>query len=191
MEEDSESDGSMDELEDDVEEPVVDCLSEQGESFESDADILNTEAEVEDLGKRKGTNPARDDIIKKFRSTPPNANTSQGGFREVPISGMNPKTSSSSYKTYKVKKDPYLKEAKETMSKPVAVPLDQYVGLSLIASKDQNKLVRKLTSKAAAALASYADINHVEMACADNVAAPNSVAQTLYVPVLFPNCPEP
>lgn len=57
----------------DVEEPQVDCCSD-----EEDVDVFNTEgeADVEDLGKRKGTNSARDEIVKKLKETPPNANTS-------------------------------------------------------------------------------------------------------------------
>lgn len=66
------------------------------------------------------------------------------------------------YKTFKVKRDPHLKEAKETMSKPVAVPLDQYVGLTFLASKDKSKLMTKLTSRASAAVESYADANTLE-----------------------------
>ncbi len=84
----------------------------------------DADADVEDLGKRKGTNDARESIVKRFRDTPPNASTSHGGYREVPIQGMKSSGHPSSYKTYKVRKDPYVKEAKETMGKPVAVPLD-------------------------------------------------------------------
>lgn len=103
-----------------VEQPEIEYFAEQQDDS---VDILSAEAQVEDLGKRKhGTNDARDAIVKRLRDTPPNANTAQGGFREVPVQGM--PSSSASYKTYKVKRDPYIKEAKETMSKPVAVPLD-------------------------------------------------------------------
>ncbi len=42
-------------------------------------------AEVEDLGKRRGTNEAREGIIKKLRETTPNADTSMGGFKSIPI----------------------------------------------------------------------------------------------------------
>ena len=80
-----------------------------------------------------------------------------------------------------------MKEAKETMSKPVAVPLDQYVGMALLATKDQQKLVKKLTKKAAASIDSYADVGGVEVA-ASAVKKPDEVNQTLYVQVLFPNC---
>ena len=95
-----------------------------------------------------------------------------------------------------MRKDPYAKEVKETMSKPVAVPLDQFVGLTLIASKDKTTLVQKLTRKAAATIESYADVGHLEAREEASVAAAaaptagrnsNSVAQTLYVPILFPN----
>ena len=57
----------------DVEEPQVDCCSD-----EEDVDVFNTEgeADVEDLGKRKGINSARYEIVKKLKETPPNANTS-------------------------------------------------------------------------------------------------------------------
>ena len=106
--------------EEEVEHPVVECFSEQ---FDQPVDVLNADAEVEDLGKRKGTNEARESVVKKLRETPPNPNTTHGGYREVPVQGMTGKASGT-YKTYKVKKDPYIREAKETMSKPVAVPLD-------------------------------------------------------------------
>lgn len=98
--------------------------------------MLIADADVEDLGKRKGTNDARDSIVKRFRDTPPNASTSHGGYREVPVQGMKSSGAGAtgSYKTYKVRKDPYVKEAKETMGKPVAVPLDQYVGMALLAT---------------------------------------------------------
>ena len=92
------------------------------EEADSAIDILTAEAEIEDLGKRKGTNDAREAIVKRFRQTPPNANTSQGGFREVPVYPSTSKTPT--YKTFKVRKDPYIKEAKDTIAKPVAVPLD-------------------------------------------------------------------
>jgi hypothetical protein len=62
-----------------AEEPDVDCFS-QGASDE-EVDVFPVGVEVEDLGKRKGTNAARDEIVKKLRETPPNANTNQGGFR--------------------------------------------------------------------------------------------------------------
>ena len=52
------------------------------------------------------------------------------------------------------------------MSKPVAVPLDQYVGLTFLASKDKGKLMTKLTSQASAAVESYADANTLESSIA-------------------------
>lgn len=114
------------------EDALVACYSEDDEQV---VDLFNFGADVEDLGKRKGTNPARDDLVKKLRDTPPNANTSQGGFRSVPVQPM----AGSDYKTYRTKRDKYAavkKEAKETMRKPVAVPLNQYIGLQFLASKD-------------------------------------------------------
>jgi hypothetical protein len=96
------------------------CCSDDEELI----DVLNAEAEIEDLGKRKGTNAARDEIVKRLRQTPPNPNTLQGGFRSIPITGYKPTTG---YKTYKIKKDPLVskaKEVKETMLKPVAVPVN-------------------------------------------------------------------
>ena len=54
--EEENEEGSIDEAydEEEYEDPLIDCVQEQ-ECLE-DADVLNTEAEVEDLGKRKGTN---------------------------------------------------------------------------------------------------------------------------------------
>ncbi len=131
-------DCSVDEAEsdvDDVEHPHIECVHQYEDHGEA-ADVLSADADadVEDLGKRKGTNDAREGIVKKFRDTPPNASTSHGGYREVPIQGMKTSGHTGSYKTYRVKKDPYVKEAKETMGKPVAVPLDQYVGMALLAT---------------------------------------------------------
>lgn len=51
------------------------CISEQEDSI----DMLP--AEIEDLGKRNRTNLARDSIVKKLRETPPNADTSMGGYK--------------------------------------------------------------------------------------------------------------
>lgn len=55
----------------------VECISD-GEQEDS---IDMFPAEIEDLGKRKGTNSARDAIVKKLRETPPNADASMGGYR--------------------------------------------------------------------------------------------------------------
>lgn len=121
MEEEEDDTGSIDEAEEEeIEDPMIECLSEQEDML---ADVLNADAEIEDLGKRRGTNDARDEMVKKLKMIPPNAHTSQGGFREVPIQGNTGK-SSNTFKTYKVRKDPYSKDIKETMSKPVAVPMD-------------------------------------------------------------------
>ncbi len=59
----------------------VECISD-GEQEDS---IDMFPAEIDDLGKRKGTNDARDAIIKKLRETPPNADTSMGGYRQIPV----------------------------------------------------------------------------------------------------------
>ena len=90
----------------------------------------------------------------------------------MPIQGMptKPTSATSSYKTYKVKRDPYMKKVKETLSKPAAVPLDQFVGLTFLASKDKTKLISKLTSKASAVVDSYADVSPLE-------ASPETVAE--------------
>lgn len=66
---------------DEVEIPVIQCHSEDCDQI----DIFVTDAAVEDLGKRKGTNAAREEIVKKLRQTPPNPSTSHGGFRSVPV----------------------------------------------------------------------------------------------------------
>ncbi len=54
--EEEHEEGSIDEAceEEEYEDPLIECVQEQ-ECLE-DADVLTTEAEVEDLGKRKGTN---------------------------------------------------------------------------------------------------------------------------------------
>ena len=73
MEEYDEEERSIDEAEEEVEEPTIECLSEQEEHL--DTDVLNADAEIDDLGKCRGTNDARDDMVKKLRTIPPNANT--------------------------------------------------------------------------------------------------------------------
>lgn len=136
-----------------IEEPDIDCISEFDP--EEAVDIFpigaDTDAEIEDLGKRtRGTNSARDDMVKKLRQTPINPNVSLGGYKSIPVQKM-PSMQRKDYKTYKVSKDPLAavkKEAKDTMHKPVAVPLNQYMGLTILASTDKNKLVSKLTSEA-------------------------------------------
>ena len=61
---------SEDEEDSEPEAPEMQCLSE--DDTLPDAEILMTE--IEDLGKRKGTNEARDNIVKKFKQTPDNPN---------------------------------------------------------------------------------------------------------------------
>ncbi len=56
------------------------------DEYEQEIDIFP--AEVEDLGKRRGTNDAREGIIKKLRETPPNPDTSMGGFKSIPVQQM-------------------------------------------------------------------------------------------------------
>ena len=51
----------------------MDCFP-LGDS-DQEVDVFPVGAEVEGLGKRKGTNSAREEIVKKLRETPPNANT--------------------------------------------------------------------------------------------------------------------
>ena len=79
------------------------------------------------------------------------------------------------------------------------MPLDQFVGLTFLASKDKTKLICKLTSKASAVVNSYADVSPLEAspkavaeAAATSTDTPGAdeIAQTVYVPVLFPNCSE-
>ncbi len=62
--------------------------------------------------------------------------------------------------------------------------------MALLATQDQQKLVKKLTKKAAASINSYADVGGVEVS-ASAVKNPDAVDQTLYVPILFPNCDQP
>ncbi len=138
----------------------VDCISMDEE--EQDIDIFP--AEVEDLGKRRGTNDAREGIIKKLRETPPNPDTSMGGFKSIPVQKM-PHVSRGQYKTYKVAPDRKLlakKESKDVMNKPVAVPLNHYMGMSFLASKNKGKLMDKLTKDAAGVLDAYVDTLEVQ-----------------------------
>ncbi len=145
-----------------AEEAQVACYSED----EGDViDVFAAGADVEDLGKRKGTNPARDELVKKLRDTPPNANTSFGGYRAVPVQPMRDHPMRD-YKTYKIKKDSLAtvkKDGKEAMRKPVAVPLNQYMGLSLLATKNKDKLVQRLTKEAASAIDSYVEADVIEV----------------------------
>lgn len=70
-------DGSWGEPED----QDVDCVSQD----ELDDSLDMFPAEIEDLGKRKGTNEARDNIVKKLRETPPNADAAMGGYKSIPV----------------------------------------------------------------------------------------------------------
>ena len=71
----------------DPEAPDLDCLSEV--DMEEVIDMFPAEAEIEDLGKQKrGSNDARDQIVKKLRSTPPNPTATMGGYKEVPVQKM-------------------------------------------------------------------------------------------------------
>jgi hypothetical protein len=59
-----EDNNSIDEaIEEEVELPEIMCCSDDEDLI----DVLNAEAEIEDLGKRKGTNAARDEIVKRLR----------------------------------------------------------------------------------------------------------------------------
>lgn len=157
-------------------------------------------AEIEDLGKRKGTNEARDNIVKKLRETPPNADASMGGYREVPVTKM-PSFPRATYKTYKAVPDKRLlkkKECKDLMTKAVAVPFNHYVGMTLLASKNKDKLVNKFTKDASALVDAYVDVLETKPtpeACPLEVnpvaASSDLVSQTLYVPILFSKCSTP
>ncbi len=61
----------------------IECVS-----LEDDDELDMFPAEIEDLGKRKGTNEARDEIVKKLRSTPPNPDANMGGYRSIPVQKM-------------------------------------------------------------------------------------------------------
>ena len=72
------------------------------------------------------------------------------------------------------------------------------MGLAILATKDKTKLISKLTKKAAASVDSYADISPLDastdlspIADVAAVQQADQVSPTFYVPVLFPNCPEP
>ncbi len=97
------------------------------------------------------------------------------------------------------------KEGKDVMSKPVAVPLNHYMGMTFLASKDKNKLANKLAKDASSVLEAYVDTVEVQpssplpaevlplelnplQASKDPADACN---QTLYIPVLFPKCSTP
>lgn len=189
------------------EEYGVDCLSEDFNPYYSDDSLDMFPAEVEDLGKRKGTNDARDNIVKKLRETPPNADATMGGYRSVPVQKM-PSTSRGAYKTYKTvpdKKAIARKEGKDVMTKPVAVPLNHYMGLTFLGSKDRSKLANKLASDANNVLQAFVDTvevpedpnSPVDVAPLEinplqaSTAPSNAVSQTLYVPILFPKCSTP
>lgn len=174
-----------------IEEHDIEYISE--EEFDHDA-IDMFSAEVEDLGKRKGTNDARDNIVKKLRETPPNADASMGGYKSIPVQKM-PSMQRGQYKTYKAVPDKRMlakKECKDLMSKPVAVPLNHYMGITLLASKNKEKLVSKFTKDASAMMDAYVDsIEACPLEINPVAASSNSVSQTLYVPILFPKCTVP
>ncbi len=91
------------------------------------------------------------------------------------------------------------------MTKPVAVPLNHYMGMTFLASQDKNKLMHKLTKDATSILDAYvetlevndqpnlpAEVSPLELSPVQASSNPsNAVSQTLYVPVLFPNCSVP
>ena len=126
-------------------------LQECEELEEGMAELLNVEGDIDSLGKR--SNSARDEVVKKLRTTPANPNVAQGGgYVRVPVSPL------PTYKSYSLPKraTPKLEpKLKETMEKPVAVPMNQYMGLTLLASQDKGKLVNKLTKEAAKVVESY------------------------------------
>jgi hypothetical protein len=133
----------------------VECISD-GEQEDA---LGMFPVEIEDLGKRKGTNSARDAIVKKLRETPPNAEASMGGYKQAPVQKM-PNLSRGAYKTYKVapdKKAIARKEGKDVMTTPVKVPFNHYMGVTLLASQDRHKLVNKLTKDATSVLDAYVD----------------------------------
>ncbi len=68
----------------DPDEQEIECISED----DVDDEIDMFPAEIDDLGKRKGTNDARDEIVKKLRATPVNADAAMGGYRQVPVQKM-------------------------------------------------------------------------------------------------------
>ncbi len=59
------------------------------------------------------------------------------------------------------------KESKDVMNKPVAVPLNHYMGMSFLASKNKGKLMDKLTKDAAGMLDAYVDTLEVQDAKAN------------------------
>lgn len=174
----------------------IECISEG----EQEAILDMFPAEIEDLGKRKGTNPARDQIVKKLRETPPNADVNMGGYKEIPVQKM-PNLSRGTYKTYRAVPDKKViakQQGKDVLSKPVAVPLNHFMGVTLLASQDKNRLIHKLTKDATSVLDAYVDtlevpeVDLLELAPvqAGSISS-NAVRQTLYVPILFPKCSTP
>ena len=86
-----------------------------------------------------------------------------GGYKEVPVQKM-PGLTRGQYKTYKVvpnKAQVAKKEARDTMTKPVSVPMNHLMGMTFLASKNKEKLVNKLTSDASEALQAYVDVLEV------------------------------
>ena len=83
------------------------------------------------------------------------------------------------------------------MTKPVAVPFNHYVGMTLLASKNKEKLVSKFTRDAGSLVDAYVETLEVDLpeVCPLEVnpvaASSDEVSQTLYVPVLFPKCTTP
>jgi hypothetical protein len=79
--------------------------------------------------------------------------------------------------------------------------MNQFMGLTLIASKDKNKLINKLTKDATSAIDQYADLSTLEIQPKPESrtidinraegGSVDAVSQTYYAPILFPNCPEP
>ena len=67
----------------------MDCVSEVDPEDAVDLFPIAVDADVEDLGKRRrGTNSARDDMVKKLRETPINPNVNLGGYKSVPVQKM-------------------------------------------------------------------------------------------------------
>lgn len=71
-----------------------------------------------------------------------------------------PNVTRSAYKTYKVAPDRRAiakKESKDVMTKPVAVPLNHYMGMTFLATQDKSKLMNKLTKDATSVLDAYVE----------------------------------
>lgn len=92
------------------------------------------------------------------------------------------------------------KEGKDVMTKPVAVPLNHYVGATVLSSKNKEKTISKWTRDATSILDALVETVEVQQSLPAQMDAleinplqtnGNTESQTLYLPIFFPNCATP